>query len=233
MSASLTYGGWASESAVRTGSSYGLRGSMLHASTATANASSKFALWRGFLAVGAGALATIGASASTGAGPVIDRSPRVIKISDYRAPKYEVLDITVARTPSEDLARIRAIIKPAISDLASALHVSRQSVYNWINGEAVADENATRLRDLAEAADLLAHEKIVVNAALLKRKFAGGKSLLQVVKTGESARVAASQFIQIHKRESEQRQRLNAQLKRKVGAPPSSDFDLPAANDHA
>lgn len=206
---------------------------MLHASTATANASSKFAIWRGFLAVGAGALASIGASASTGAGPVIDRSPRVIKISDYRAPKYEVLDIAVARTPSEDLARIRTIIKPAISDLANALHVSRQSVYNWINGETVADENAMRLRDLAEAADLLAHEKIAVNAPLLKRKFAGGKSLLQVVEAGESAKAATSQFIQIYKRESEQRQRLTARALHRANLSPSGDFDLPSGNDPA
>lgn len=55
-------------------------------------------------------------------------------------------------------ARIREVLKPAVSDLATTFGVSRQSVYNWLNGEPVADENAAKLQGLAQAASVLAHE---------------------------------------------------------------------------
>ncbi|MDN7945967.1 hypothetical protein QZM79_18320 [Burkholderia multivorans] len=137
------------------------------------------------------------------------------------------------RTPVEDLARIREVLRPAVSDLAATLGVSRQSVYNWLNGEQVADENAARLRDLAQAADVLAREGVDVNAALLKRKFANGRTLMQVAQAGESARDAALVLVQIHKREAVQRERMNARLSNRARTPATADFDLPPSNEQA
>ena len=58
------------------------------------------------------------------------------------------------RGPEGDLAQIRAVFKPSISDIAGIFGVSRQSVYNWIAGEKPSQESVERLDDLARAADL-------------------------------------------------------------------------------
>jgi transcriptional regulator with XRE-family HTH domain len=149
----------------------------------------------------------------------------------YATPAVEVAEVDNMRTPAEDLARIREVLRPAVSDLATTLGVSRQSVYNWLNGEQVADENAARLQDLAQAADVLAHEGVTMNAALLKRKFANGRTLMQVAQAGGSARDAALMLVQIHKREAAQRERMNARFANRVKTPATADFDLPLSHD--
>ena len=97
----------------------------------------------------------------------------------------------------------------------------------------MAEENAAKLRDLAQAADVLAHEGILINAALLKRKFVNGKTLFQVAHAGESARDAALLLVQIHRREAAQRERMSARAANRGRSPATADFDLPASNDDA
>jgi transcriptional regulator with XRE-family HTH domain len=136
------------------------------------------------------------------------------------------------RTPLEDLVRIREVLSPAISDLAATFGVTRQSVYNWLNGEPVADENAAKLRDLAQAADFLVSERVTVNNALLKRKFSNGRTLLQVAQSGESARDGAAVLARILKREADQRARIEARFAARGKTPATADFDLPFADGH-
>lgn len=148
------------------------------------------------------------------------------------SPIYrEVDDEQPERTPSEDLEHVRAVFSPAISDLAVALGVSRQTIYNWIKGEPVADANAEKLRDLAAAADVLVEAGIPVSTALLKRKFASGKTLFQLVQSGGSARDAATTLVDIYKREEVQRARLKAKFAGRKKTPATEDFDLSEPND--
>src|SRR5437764_8023149 len=88
-----------------------------------------------------------------------------------------------ARTPAESLTRVRTVLKPAVSDLAELLGVSRQTVYNWANGEQPKADLAARLEDLAQAADVIAAEA-TSPAQALKRKIADGKNLLEIVAAG-------------------------------------------------
>jgi transcriptional regulator with XRE-family HTH domain len=159
----------------------------------------------------------------------LQRGPR----QAHHMMPVEVREAEQVRTPSENLSRIREVLNPAVSDLATTFGVSRQSVYNWLNGEPVAEENAVKLQDLAQAADVLAHEGMSINAALLKRKSANGRTLMQVAQAGESARDAAQLLVEIHKREAAQRERTKARFENRAKTPASADFDLPASNDHA
>ena len=110
--------------------------------------------------------------------------------------------------------------------------MSRQTVYNWLNGDAVTQENAIRkLRDLALAAEELEQAGVTINAALLKRKFFHGKTLMQVVQAGESVSDAAHLMVHIHQREAAQRERITAQFAHRKNTPATADFDLPEAND--
>ncbi|MCG8996704.1 hypothetical protein LH435_09475 [Laribacter hongkongensis] len=211
MSTTNTYGGWVSECPAATGGT------------------SSFVRLVGWVAAAGAALSGIGTGGELSLAHLQRSTQQVL----YAAPRIEVVEVEYVRTPSENLTRIREVLNPAVSDLATTFGVSRQSVYNWLNGEPVAEENAAKLQDLAQAADVLAHEGVTVNAALLKRKFANGKTLMQVAQAGESARDAALMLVQIHKREAVQRERMNTRFANRVKTSATADFDLPASNDHA
>src|SRR5471030_20813 len=208
MSTAMTYGGWVTDRPVATGDSL------------------SFVRVVGWVAAaGIAALTSVG----TGGTLSVEQLQRTALNARHSA---KVAEIGPVRTPSENLLRIREVLNPAVSDLATTFGVSRQSVYNWLNGEQVTDENAAKLQDLSQAADVLLDEGVTVNAALLKRKFANGRTLLQVVQAGESARNAAVLLAQIHKRETAQRERMNVRYVNRAETPATADFDLPAASDH-
>ena len=211
MSSATTYGGWVTDRSTATGVS----------STAVRLV--------GWMAAAGAVLSGIG----TGGEISIEHLQRSTHQMQHIAPTVDVANVAPVRSPTEDLVRIREVLKPAVSDLATTFGVSRQSVYNWLNGEPVAEENAARLQDLAQAADVLAHEGITANAALLRRKFANGRTLLQAVQAGESARDAVLQLVHIHKRETIQRERMAARLANRGRTAPSADFDLPSASNDA
>jgi hypothetical protein len=136
------------------------------------------------------------------------------------------------RAPTENLSHIRAVLKPAITDLAHALNVSRQAVYDWQSGKPIAADNAARLADLARAADLFAAEGLTASAQLLRRPIAPGKRLFDIARDGGSAEDAALKLIQIVRRELHQRQLLAARLAgRKRPAAPLDDYGAPSSDE--
>ena len=143
----------------------------------------------------------------------------------------EALVGSSGRTPAQDLAHIRAVLKPAVTDLASTLGVSRQTIYHWLHGEPVSDGHAARLSDLAAATDVLQHSGMTLNAMLLRRTLAGGKTLMQLAQAGNSAELAARQLVGIHQRETAQRARMAQRFAHRRKTPATADFDLPPAND--
>ncbi|WP_459199278.1 hypothetical protein ACQVRX_01625 [Ralstonia pseudosolanacearum] len=211
MGTELTYGGWVAERPAATGGTHSLVRLV------------------GWVAAAGAALSGIG----TGGELSLAHLQRSAEAALYATPCFDAPEVEHVRTPGENLTRIREVLNPAVSDLATTFGVSRQSVYNWLNGEPVAEENAAKLQDLAQAADVLLHEGVTVNAALLKRKFSNGKTLMQVAQAGESALAAALMLAQIHKREAAQRERMNARFANRAKTPATADFDLPSPNDHA
>ncbi len=211
MSAAMTYGGWVNDRPTATGGT------------------STLVRWVGWMTAAGAVLTGIG----TGGELSLEHLQRSTQQAQHLAPTVGVAEVEAVRSPGENLTRIREVLKPGVSDLATTFGVSRQSVYNWLNGEPVADDNAAKLQDLAQAADVLAHEGVLVNAALLKRKFANGRTLMQVAQAGESARDAALMLVQIHKREAAQRERMSGRFANRSKTRSSSDFDLPSANDDA
>lgn len=145
----------------------------------------------------------------------------------FRSP---IVEIVAERSPVEDLGRIREVLSPAVSDLANTFGVSRQAVYNWLNGEQPTPEHMAKLRDLAHAADMFAEAGIPVTGTLLKRKVIEGKNLFEVAHDGGSAREAAQLLVHIIRRELEQREMMaNRFAGRKNLRSVESDF--PADND--
>ena len=159
------------------------------------------------------------------------RGPKGYAFAAYDPPPA-IEEPASTRTPSEDLSRIRAVLRPTITDLARALGVSRQAVYDWQSGKQIAVDNAARLADLARAADVFAAEGPTVSAQLLQRPIASGKRLFDIAREGGSAEEAARKLIQMMRRELRQRQMLAESLaNRKRPAVPSDSYGIPILNE--
>jgi len=137
-------------------------------------------------------------------------------------------NISAVRTPAEDLAHIRNVFRPSITDLANALAVSRQAVYDWQAGKPIAADNAARLSDLGRAADLFAREGLIATAQLLRRPIMSGKNLFQLVHDGSSAEEATHTLIDILKREALQREKVQARLRGRPPLPREAYADIGA-----
>lgn len=170
--------------------------------------------------VGTGGTSTVGYLQHRG-----DRGYQFIQTPSVVNPNIGV------RLPVENLKSIRAAFKPSMSDLASLLGVSRQAVYNWMAGELPSPESADRLEDLANAADLVASYGLN-SPYLLRRKIRDGKSLLEIVRDGDSAQDAARTLIRIAEKEAEQQDQLKKSFAgRKVPALKSEDFGVPMLDE--
>src|SRR5579863_6432989 len=121
-------------------------------------------------------------------------------------------DARPSRTPAEDLEHIRMVLRPAVTDLADVLGVSRQALYDWQSGKSVAPGNASRLADLARAADIFAIEGMTGTSRALRRPIRNGKSFYDVVREGGCAEEAARTLAEIVRGEIRQRQALKARL---------------------
>jgi transcriptional regulator with XRE-family HTH domain len=131
----------------------------------------------------------------------------------------------------ENLQHIRNVLKLAVSDVALAFNVTRQAVYNWLNGEAIAESNVAKIEALADAADILQSAGVNVTASHLKRKFAHGKTLLQVSQSGGDVRDAAHLLVQTLAKETSQRARLKSRAHLHVRSVATADFDLPVSSN--
>lgn len=117
------------------------------------------------------------------------------------------------RSPAEEITYVREILRPPVTELAQLFGVSRQAIYNWQAGEALAEQNKTLLRELVCAASLIQESNLPNASSLIKRKLASGKTMLELLKDGESGESAAGMLISMLTKESEQRERLEARLK--------------------
>lgn len=113
------------------------------------------------------------------------------------------------REPKECLEHVIAVLKPAVTELASALGVSRQAIYAWLRGKAVSSANAARLAELAQAADMVAVEGAAAATQIVRRPLKGGKSFFSLLKEGVAADDAARLLIEVIRAESHEREVLN------------------------
>jgi DNA-binding XRE family transcriptional regulator len=138
-------------------------------------------------------------------------------------PDRDAPATSLVASPADDLERIRRVLRPSVTDLAKALGVSRQAIYDWQAGRPIAAENASRLLDIARAADLLAREGLQATAQVMRRPITNGKNLFDIVRDGGSAEAAARTLIDIVRRELRQRGSLKSRLAKRA-RPTREDF---------
>lgn len=138
----------------------------------------------------------------------------------------------ISATTADNLIKIRNVFKPAVSDLANTFGVSRQAIYNWLAGEEPVEVHAKKIMDLASAADLAMESGFVFTAHVLKRKIENGKSLFELIQSGESAVACMMSFLQKLNREAEQRNQIKQRLaKRHQPSIDSSDIGSLVINE--
>ena len=141
-------------------------------------------------------------------------------------------DVGLERTPAQDLARVREVLKPAVLELANLFGVSRQTVYDWQGGAQPAPKTAERLAKLASVADVFARASVAVEAKTLRRRIAGGGSLLDAVLSGGDAEQLARSLLPTLQREAAQRGRIDQQLAgRKRGEVNADDYGTPSVRE--
>ncbi len=141
------------------------------------------------------------------------------------------VEIRPERTAVECLTHIRAVMSPPISELANALGLSRQTIYNWQNGEQPKPDHLKVLTDLADAADIFTDANIPITSTLLKRKISAGKDFLALVQHGGSASDAARLLVKRLCTEQKQKELLALRFSSRKNTRPTEDADFPAAND--
>jgi DNA-binding transcriptional regulator YiaG len=108
-----------------------------------------------------------------------------------------------------DIQYIKSSLCLTISELASSLGISRQTVYNWIDGTPIKNENAAKLNNLKAAADVIVAAGVQASPLLIQRKLPGGKTLLESILDGDNGRQAAEALVQLHRKETAQREMLS------------------------
>lgn len=138
---------------------------------------------------------------------------------------YEVLEQpqVVEDAPYAKLmGQVKSGFGRTMSRLPEVFGVSRQTLYNWLEGETPKAVHQERLRQLAEAAKVFADLGVKPTTPMLDRPVAQGKSFLQLMASGANGQEAAKKLIRIVQRGADSRAKLDALLqgrKAKLSAP--------------
>lgn len=134
-----------------------------------------------------------------------------------------------APAPYADLMQqVRRGFGRTMSRLPEVFGVSRQTLYNWLDGETPKDIHQARLHQLAAAAKVFEDLAFKPNAALLDRPLANGQTFLQLLAQGEDGRAMARKLLRIHDRGQSARDKLDAILGSRQVRPDAADFGTPA-----
>jgi transcriptional regulator with XRE-family HTH domain len=119
-----------------------------------------------------------------------------------------------------------------MSHLPAVFGVSRQTLYNWLNGETPKEQHQGKLVQLAAAARAFAEAGFKPTAPSLDRTVAQGKSFVELIGQGADGKETAERLVRIEKRGAAAREKLDALLgDRSPSRPNVADMGRPALNE--
>lgn len=128
--------------------------------------------------------------------------------------------------------QVRHAFGRTMSRLPEVFGVSRQTLYNWLNGETPKTIHQERLHQLAAAAAVFEHMGVKPTTTMLDRSLAGGQSFLQLMAAGADGDTTARQLLRIHGQQASARAKLDALLGTRKGQPSASDLGTPAFQEN-
>jgi transcriptional regulator with XRE-family HTH domain len=149
---------------------------------------------------------------------------------------YEVLEQPqlIENAPyAELMGQVKAGFGRTMSRLPEVFGVSRQTLYNWLEGETPKVAHQERLRQLAEAAEVFAGLGIKPTTPMLDRTVAQGKSFLQLMAAGAGGQETATKLSRIVQRGNDSRAKLDRLLAGRRAKLSASDIGTPALDEDA
>jgi predicted transcriptional regulator len=127
---------------------------------------------------------------------------------------------------------LKKALGASITDLSNILGVSRQSVYGWINGGGMTEENMGKMRDLSKAALIFDNAKVRPNSHMLNRALLNGKSFVALVRGSACGESMAKRLVKVIHQEDRQRAAFSRRFALRP-APDISDVGIPHFVDDA
>ena len=154
----------------------------------------------------------------------------------YRS--FEILkgDLPVAKeaySPYTELMKeVKVGFGRTLSHLPVIFGVSRQTLYNWLNGETPKEQHQGKLIQLAAAARVFTETGFKPTALSLDRTVAQGKSFVDLIGNGADGKDVAERLVRIEKRGASAREKLDALIGHRAALRPDvSDMGRPALNE--
>jgi len=151
---------------------------------------------------------------------------------------YAILGVELAvaqdiYAPYTDLMKeVKAGFGRTMSHLPAVFGVSRQTLYNWLNGEIPKEQHQAKLVQLAAAALAFTEAGFKPTAMSLDRTVAKGKSFVELLGQGADGKETAERLVRIERRGAAARDKLDALLgDRTHSRPDVSDMGRPALNE--
>ena len=149
---------------------------------------------------------------------------------------FEVLESIqpIADAPYVKLMeQVRAGFGRTMSRLPEVFGVSRQTLYNWLDGETPKPAHQERLRQLAQAAQIFIDLGIKPTVPMLDRTVAQGKTLLQLLAAGGDGKESAKKLVRIIQRGSDASAQLDRLLAGRKAPVKAADLGTPAWDESA
>jgi transcriptional regulator with XRE-family HTH domain len=122
------------------------------------------------------------------------------------------LSPNVANNYSGPMEEIRQGFGRTFSRLPAVFGVSRQTLYNWLEGEMPNERHQQRIIQLAEAARAFSESSFIPSAGALTRSLSRGKSFLELMSEGADGHDTAQKLVTLTRRSLASRARLDAAL---------------------
>lgn len=119
-----------------------------------------------------------------------------------------------------------------MSRLPEVFGVSRQTLYNWLDGETPKTAHQARLQQLAAAALVFEQMGVKPTTAMLDRPLHSGQSFLQLMAAGADGDATARQLLRVHGQQASARAKLDALLGPRKSRPAASDLGAPAFQEN-
>ena len=146
-------------------------------------------------------------------------------------PELQAAQYTYA--PYIDLMKeVKTGFGRTMSHLPAVFGVSRQTLYNWLDGETPKEQHRGKLVQLAVAARVFTEAGFKPTAMSLERTVAQGKSFVELIGQGAAGKETAERLVRIEKRGVAAREKLDALLgDRTPSRPDVADMGRPALNE--
>jgi hypothetical protein len=151
---------------------------------------------------------------------------------------YQASLVVIAFAQAPDpapYAELMEVIKSGfgrtMTRLPEVFGVSRQTLYNWLNGETPKPAHQEKLRQLAEAARIFSALRFKPTSLALDRSITRGKSLLQLLSEGADGRDAAKKLVRIVQRGNKARTKLDEMLGGRKANLEAFDVGTPSLDD--